>query len=304
MLEVVFDKNIATGLRMAKDSRPGDKRFSVKAGIYSKGTPPELREPPRQETWVWSGKELEGSSADVALLMLALDMGDLSGAEDWSKRREVLWTMAGPPPADWEKAHEGCLAEDWNTSMETLRRLRNAGTEPDRIWAAPWCPNDVCSVYRICDLLRDTETPISVVWAPRVGMVWGTKERRELRGMGEIAPEALGAMAAEEVLPALRQSYADRWRELVLENAPLRAVVNGRLSSVSEDFYDFALRAALPEEPVKMGKVLVDALTALPGVGDGWLYRRLLAMLAAGEIREVAPGDGEHPYSAMIQRVK
>ena len=79
MLEVVFDKNIATGLRMAKDSRPGDKRFSVKAGIYSKGTPPELREPPRQETWVWSGKELEGSSADVALLMLALDMGDLSG---------------------------------------------------------------------------------------------------------------------------------------------------------------------------------------------------------------------------------
>ena len=59
MLEVVFDKNIATGLRMAKDSRPGDKRFSVKAGIYSKGTPPELREPPRQETWVWSGKELE-----------------------------------------------------------------------------------------------------------------------------------------------------------------------------------------------------------------------------------------------------
>ena len=81
-------------------------------------------------------------------------------------------------------------------------------------------------------------------------------------------------------------------------------MVNGRLSSVPEDFYDFALRASLPEEPVKMGRVLADALTALPGVGDGWLHRRLLALLVAGELREVAPGDGEHPYSTVIQRVK
>ncbi len=39
MLEVVFDKNAATGLRRAKDSRPGIKWFSIKAGIYPKGDP-------------------------------------------------------------------------------------------------------------------------------------------------------------------------------------------------------------------------------------------------------------------------
>ena len=308
MLEVVFDKNITAGLRMAKDSRPGDKRFSICAGVYPQGAPPELREPPRQETWVGTGKELGGSSADVAPLFLALDIGDLSGVDvgDWDKRRNILRELAGQPPAGWEAAHEKCLAEDWDTSMETLRRLRNAGTEPVRVWAAAWCPDDVCGVYFVCSLLRDTETPIFVVWAPRVGMAWGKKEQTELRGTGELAPETLGALAAESVLlePALRQDYGDRWRELVLENAPLRAVVNGHLSSVPEDFYDFALRAALPEGPVKMGKVLVDALTALPGVGDGWLYRRIQAMLAAGEVREAAPGDGEHPYSAMLQRVK
>ena len=308
MLEVVFDKNIAAGLRMAKDSRPGDKRFSICAGVYPRGTPPELREPSRQETWVWAGKELGGSSADVAPLFLALDIGDLSGLEtgDWDKRRDILRELAGQPPAGWEAAHEKCLAEDWDASMETLRRLRSAGTEPVRVWAAPWCPDDVCSVYFVCSLLRDTETPISVVWAPHIGMVWGKKKRKELRGMGEIAPEALGALASESVLlePALRQDYADRWRELAAENAPLRAVVNGRLSSVPEDFYDFALRAALPEKPVKMGKVLADALTVRPGVGDGWLHRRLLAMMEAGEVREAVPGNGEHPYSAIIQRVE
>lgn len=190
MLEVVFDKNAATGLRRAKDSRPGIKWFSIKAGIYPKGDPARASgTAPAGDLGLGAGAELDGTSADVAPLTLALDVGDL----------------------------------------------------------------------------------------------------------------AAGAVLLE---PALRWAWADRWRELVSENAPLQTIVNGRLSSVAENFYDFALRAALPEEPVKMAQVLVGALTALPGVGDGWLYRRLLAMLETGELREIAPGDGKHPYSAMIQRVK
>ncbi len=82
MLEVAFDNGAAGGLRIAKGSRPGDKRFCITAPIYPKGTPPEQREAPRQETRVWQGADLGGSAEDVALLELALDMGDLSGLAD------------------------------------------------------------------------------------------------------------------------------------------------------------------------------------------------------------------------------
>lgn len=45
--------------------------------------------------------------------------------------------------------------------------------------------------------------------------------------------------------------YAEMWGELVLENAPLRAVVNGTVLSVSEDFYDFIIWNRLTENTVK-----------------------------------------------------
>lgn len=304
MLEVVFEQGVAGGLKIAKSSRPGDKWFSVQAGIYPEGAPAEFRESPRQKTRTWTGLNLGGGQEDVAPLLLALSVGDLSGllaGGTLVSRKTVL----KHPEEAWGEDVLRCLDESWDTSMETLRRLREAGSEPVRVWAVPWCPDDLCGVYFVCNLLRDAKTPISVVWAPRESV------RRdgvmvEIRGLGEVSPEELGAMAsgATALEPIQRRAYADRWRELTAENAPLRAVVNGRLSSVPEDFYDFALRAALPGEPVKMGKVLADALTMLPGVGDGWLHRRLQVMLAAGEVREAAPGDGRHPYSAMLQRVK
>ena len=304
MLEVVFEQGVAGGLKIAKSSRPGDKWFSVQAGIYPEGTPAEFREPPRQKTRTWTGLDLGGGREDVAPLLLALSVGDLSGLLAGGtvvNRKTVLEHLEEA----WGEDALRCLDESWDTSMETLRRLREAGSEPVRVWAAPWCPDDLCGVYFVCDLLRDMETPMSVVWAPRESV------RRdgvmvEIRGLGEVNPEELGAMAAGavELEPNRRRAYADRWRELAAENAPLRAVVNGRLSSVPEDFYDFALRAALTEEPVKMGKVLAGALATRPGVGDGGLYRRLQVMRAAGEVREAAPGDGKHPSSAMLQRVK
>lgn len=304
MLEVVFEQGVAGGLKIAKSSRPGDKWFSVQAGIYPEGAPAEFRESPRQKTRTWTGLNLGGGQEDVAPLLLALSVGDLSGllaGGTLVSRKTVL----KHPEEAWGEDVLRCLDESWDTSMETLRRLREAGSEPVRVWAVPWCPDDLCGVYFVCNLLRDAKTPISVVWAPRESV------RRdgvmvEIQGLGEVSPEELGAMAsgATALEPIQRRAYADRWRELTAENAPLRAVVNGRLSSVPEDFYDFALRAALPGEPVKMGKVLADALTMLPGVGDGWLHRRLQVMLAAGEVREAAPGDGRHPYSAMLQRVK
>lgn len=308
MLEVAFDNGVAGGLRIAKGSHPGDKRFCITAPIYPKDTPPEQREAPRQETRVWQGADLGGSAEDVALLELALDMGDLSGLADMDlkKRRKVLEDLYSPPPADREDAHEKYLEKVWNTSVKTLERLRNTGGAPVRMWAAPWCPGDLCGVYAVCHLLQHGETPLFVVWAPQEALRRGGREMEEIRGLGELDPEQFGALAASaiELTPIQRRVYASRWLELVQENAPLRAVVNGRLMSVPEDFYDFVLRKAMPPEPIKMGEVLAKALTALPGVGDGWLYRRLRAMIAAGAVQEISPGNGRYPpYTAVIRRM-
>lgn len=181
-----------------------------------------------------------------------------------------------------------------------------ANGEEVRIWIADWDPGDLCGLYYVCDLLRNAELPVSLVRVPRE-KVRSDGTMTTYRGLGEVLPEELGELAvgAVTLTDVQRRAYANRWRELVSENAPLRAVVNGQLMSVEEDHYDFALRAALPEgtNPVRAASLIGGALSRLPGVGDVWLYCRILAMLAAGELQEVTPADPDRPYSAMIARV-
>lgn len=81
-------------------------------------------------------------------------------------------------------------------------------------------------------------------------------------------------VAAEEFAGFLRNErkltsneirmYAEMWGELVLENAPLRAVVNGTVLSVSDDFYDFIIWNRLTDNPVKECRLIGDILGQVP----------------------------------------
>ena len=60
----------------------------------------------------------------------------------------------------------------------------------------------------------------------------------------EVAPEEWPLfLSKENLLPRnFRRGCALEWQELVWEDAPLRAVVNGKLVSASEKLYDCFLR--------------------------------------------------------------
>ena len=87
-------------------------------------------------------------------------------------------------------------------------------------------------------------------------------------------------------------------KALLGQNAPLRAVVNGRVMGVSEDFYDPVLRRCLTEKPQKVANVLGQALVQLSGVGDWLLARRLRAMAEAGTVRVDEAGSTRGFYGA------
>ena len=104
--------------------------------------------------------------------------------------------------------------------------------------------------------------------------------------------------AAEELTRPVLRMLALEWERLREENAPLRAVVNGRVMGVSEDFYDPVLRRCLTEKPQKVANVLGQALVQLSGVGDWLLARRLRAMAEAGTVRVDEAGSTRGFYGA------
>lgn len=83
------------------------------------------------------------------------------------------------------------------------------------------------------------------------------------------------------------------------DNSPLRAVINGKMTGVPEDFYDFLIWKRLTGKPVKQVRLIGDILgyDSL-GVGDWWYAGRIQHHILQGRIKVVE--DSEKPYARII----
>lgn len=293
MIELVFGESPAGALKLAKSMKQGD-RLNNAIGVIG-GTRKEQRKAKKPRNW--SGLTMGGSSEDVAALTLELDIGDISDIDtDMNARKNLLDDLF----ADFSGVPYGI----WETNQHTLTRLQEAKAtqEPVRMWICVSNPAELCGLYFVCRLMVDAQTPLSVVRVPE--QIEKDNRIVSYRSTGEINPEAFGAYTEyEEPISELqRRAYANIWSDLVRENAPLRAVINGSLIGVPKDFYDFALRANMPDGEFKVAQLIGKTLSQISGVGDRWLFLRIKAMLQSGELIAVSAATEDHPYSGVVKR--
>lgn len=244
------------------------------------------------------GKALNGNKKDIAPLTLYLDLGDISDMDDdLVKRKELIDQLFSDVP--------GVSEELLNVNLQTITRIQNAvqTLEPIRIWICENNPAEVCSLYYICHRLHGTGTPLSVVRIP--SEYKKENQTTRFKSTSEVEAEQLVEfLAYEEVLSDRKRSdYNIMWNELVSENAPLRAIISGEVCSAPEDFYDFTLRANMPDGEFRVALPLGKTMIKLP-CNDRFLYLRIQAMIKSGELIEVLGADCNHPYSGIVKRLK
>lgn len=287
MIELTFGRSTAVALKIAK---------SIENGTLIRST--ERNRPGVLENYLRPAYYIGGSSKEVEALELELDMGDISGMDaDIAARKKALVELYAAFPRSFDKR--------WESVMQTIRRLQEAKKtlEPIRMWICNSDPAEVCGLYFVCHMLVDAEMPISVIRIP------SEIEKEDCivsyGSTGEMGSEDLGSFTKyeEEISQLKRSVYAHVWSDLVRENAPLRAIVNGSVISVPADFYDFALRANIREvEPIKIGRLIGEALGKAPGAGDEWLFSRIQKMIQSGELIEVSKAEEGEAYSAIVKR--
>ena len=89
---------------------------------------------------------------------------------------------------------------------------------------------------------------------------------------------------------------AEEWIELKEENAPLRAVINGRLMSVAETLYDRYIELEITKAPQEFyeARVIGDVMGKYRlAISDVWIHGRIEQMMEAGmmEVAEEAGPD-------------
>ncbi|MBM6909585.1 DUF3658 domain-containing protein [Oscillibacter valericigenes] len=301
MLELCFSQSARGGLRCAQHCGGGGRKvFGVIVG-RDDGRPvtrKEIRQAQKQaqqkrEALDREAIPLGGTPSDVLELSLGLDMEDIREPLG-EARRELL--------RRWYDGNDEAADQDWQETLESADRLRACGTgDAVRIWV-DHTPSSACGLLHAASILEKTGAAVSVVPLPR----WREEGKAVVsyQGWGEVEPELFGHFLSREesVPPRILGVMASRWRELQRENAPLRAVVNGRVRSVGEDFYDDLIRRHIPEGQTKIALIIGDVLgREKPGIGDVWLAERIRWMLSAGELRMVRE-DPERFYRSVVER--
>lgn len=240
---------------------------------------------------------MEGSSKDVEALTLALDIGDISGRDiNINARKKVLDDLF----ADFL----GVPGEIWETNLHTLMRLREAKLtlEPVRMWICESDPAELCGLYYVSWLMVDAQTPLSVVRVPE--QIEEENSIISYRSTGAISPEAFGIFTkyGGTISKFQQRVWASIWRDLIRENAPLRAVINGTLIGVPRDFYDFVLRANMPNGEFTIRQLISRTLIQISVTSDRWMFLRIQAMIQSGELIRVSAVTGNNPYFDVVKR--
>jgi len=248
-----------------------------------------------------SMKAIGGSSKDVVCIGLNLDIGDISGEIDSGERKKEFVRLFGT--VDFE---DGEIERFFNSQREDYEKMLIAAKngEPIRVWKSH-APFSACAFAFLCHAMQNIDCKLSVITLPEY---WDTTDNTIMScaDWAELAPGQLYRfLPLERKISDLEKSiHSSLWNDLKAENAPLRAVVNGKLISVPEDFYDHIIINNIPDGEFVMAWLIGTILGHYPlGIGDGWYALRINKMIAENRLDIVADKDVSHPYGKVLRKI-
>lgn len=248
-----------------------------------------------------SKNTIGGNSQDVICIGFHLDIGNISCEVDSIQRQEVFNNIFNCNNLDKKE-----IERFFNDQREDIEKLLLAARQgvPIRIWKSNM-PFASCAFAFICDFLRHIDCKVSVVSLPEY-FVRPDNTMVSYSSWGEmISEEFHNFLSYEKELSKIEKIvHADLWQELKLENSKLRAVVNGKLISVPENFYDHLILKNIPNEEFVMSHLIGNTLGRYPlGVSDIWYAFRINKMIEENRLRIVSDNGIPHPYRKVLKKI-
>lgn len=233
MIELFFDQSTCNSLRMAMMISSGGEVYTIYADI-EKIDQNDTTEETIEDTSFEDGncKPISGEFSDVFGLQLGLSVGDISDRTENQHGLAFLYEEV-------DDSKRKKMMADMKADLERIHQRLISG-EAIRIWYSD-VPDDLCGLYWFMYQLKQWELMNVQVMTIRLPE-WIMNDQTVLRKYtwGEVLPNQWHRyMQLQKAMPEeVIKSYAAYWQKLQKENAPLRAVLNGKLVSVNEAFYD------------------------------------------------------------------
>ena len=305
MIEVVFSESAKGGLLVAQHCGDSCIGGAVSVCLLSDdgSTPSKEEMAAAQKQAEESVKKAQGNAVslggnreDVFCFSNDLSTGDISGDCVSQNRLDALTRLYALFPE--ECAH--CL-DSVRKAKEKLNELirRSSAGEAIRIWYSEQ-PYEYCGM---CWLISELNQRMPVF--PRMTAI--KLPNRVTSGDTIVNYMGWGGVCSEEfykflplereVIPAFVTAAVSKWGEMQAQNAPLRAMINGSLQSVPEDFYDPFIQneIAAAEDEFHEAHLIGSIMGKYQlGIGDVWIALRIEKQIESGTLTpltEAKPGD-------------
>lgn len=296
MIELCFSESTYGSLRFAPRKLPPDAKVIGEGTWISRaeGTSDEeyarrcaqASEQHRQR--VAAAIPFETTPLDIYYLDFNLSVGDITQPVELpdGPRERLFAEMRNIQ--DYEESSKSLrlVKQSWDKAIKSYEgfKERIQNDEAVRIWLDT-TPNDICGFLFAMELLSKVSSKVSVIVLPKFEIIEGRVI--EHSSWGEINPlDYYKYGKYEQELPKeMIDALAWKWCELKKENAPLRAVINGKVVSVEEDFYDSFIRQAFPLEESTIIRMIGEIIANQPlFLSDSFIANRIKKMLADGEL--------------------
>ncbi len=293
MLEVVFSDSEKGSMKAAKNY---DAKTMLGGAIGYFGKKPTKSELEKQ----FEGQAV-GGFQDVVNIGFSLDIGDISGEIDGNERQNVFRKLWGR--FDFDNKEQEQFFQNQRKDMEKLLSAAKDGM-PIRIWKSN-VPYSTCGFHYVCHLLRNIDCNISVVSLPEYNPI-SENEIEEYSHWGEVeASKFYQLLYLEKQLTKIeKRIISGHGHGLMEENAPLRAILNGKITSVPENFYDFIIMKNLPDSDFFMARFIGKLLGEYRlGISDSWYALRIDKMIEEKKLIVVENKNPSHPYGKVLRKI-
>ena len=129
-----------------------------------------------------------------------------------------------------------------------------------------WLDNsaaDRCNLYWFCDYVKSYNNKIYVVLCPEMELSnFENKfvEKTKWAAFTNISYMAAFAKTATELSKTEINMYSEIWQKLVKQNAPLRILIDNKIISTTEDFFDKSILNYIRHEPKPQVTIIGDFL--------------------------------------------
>lgn len=317
MIEIVFGDSACGSLKMAQHYGQGAYPGGCVGVIISRsdGKAPSnkekraaQREAEKKERLAWeSGTPMGGNPSDVYGFGLMLSVGDISEDVPSIRRRQALERLYSVYPSNTGRNVAQEVLRRANADLKALRERMAAG-ETVRIWYSDQ-PDECCGFYWLMAQLDQWKECWGQIYTVKLPEVETDREGNFIRMLSwsEVDPgEWHRYLALQELAsPTFCQRCATDWRILQGENAPLRAMLNGRLVSMQATLYDGFIRREIAAESETFHEArLIGKLLGKHGlgVGDAWIALRIEEMIHSGELETVTESADDMPIYHRVLR--